>query len=150
MASGPALISPILNKTRDSIPVVCAIIERGGLVLLTQRPPHKHLGGKWEFPGGKVDGNESPSSAIVREIREELGCEFSPRSELPRSQHEYEKITIEMIPLVGCLADANADPICHEHDAIVWVQTGELGNYDLAPADYPVLENYLKSLPPHV
>ena len=127
-------------------PVVCAIIERKGFVLLAKRPAHKHLGGKWEFPGGKVENAESPSTAIVREIREELGCEFSPRNVLPPNLHEYENITIEMIPLVGHLADSSADPICHEHDEIAWVSPSELRNYDLAPADIPVVEAYRQSL----
>ena len=59
------------------IPVVCALIERDGLVLVAQRPAHKHLPLKWEFPGGKVEPGESPEAAIVRELREELGCEFA-------------------------------------------------------------------------
>tara|TARA_R110002111_G_scaffold66825_1_gene108823 strand:+ start:440 stop:892 length:453 start_codon:yes stop_codon:yes gene_type:complete len=149
MASGPALISPIPNMSRDSIPVVCAIIEREGFVLLAKRPADKHLGGKWEFPGGKVETGESPSTAIVREIKEELGGEFLPRTELQRSLHEYEKITIEMIPIIGRLTNSSANLICHEHDQIVWVRSEELSNYDLAPADYPVLENYFKTLSDH-
>jgi len=118
-------------------------------VLLAQRPPHKHLGGKWEFPGGKVENDELPSAAIVREIREELGCEFLPRSELPRRVHHYETLTIEMIPFVGCIAESSADPLCHEHEEIVWARPEELWNYDLAPADYPVLEDYLQHFHPH-
>ena len=132
--------------TPDSIPVVCAIIERDGLVLLAKRPAHKHLGGKWEFPGGKVEHDESPSDAIMREISEELGCKFLPRNALPRSLYEYENITIEMIPLVGHLANNSPDPICHEHDEIAWVSPAELRNYELAPADFPVVEAYRQSL----
>ena len=145
MPTEPALISPIPNMSRDSIPVVCAIIERNGLVLLAQRPLHKHLGGKWEFPGGKVEDGESPEAAIVREIREELGCEFSPCTELPCSRHHYEKLTIEMRPFIGHLTAASAEPVCHEHEALVWAKPEALTHYDLAPADYPVLETYLKS-----
>ena len=56
------------------IPVVCAVIERKGRVLIARRPAHKHLGLKWEFPGGKVEPDESAEAAIIREIQEELGC----------------------------------------------------------------------------
>lgn len=130
----------------DSIPVVCAIIERNGLVLLAQRPPHKHLGGKWEFPGGKVETDETPRDAIIREISEELGSEFTPRSALPRSVHHYEKIAIEMIPFVGCLTETSASPQYHEHVALSWAKPSELLNYDLAPADIPVVTAYREAL----
>jgi 8-oxo-dGTP diphosphatase len=129
--------------------VVCAIIERKGLVLLAQRPAHKHLGGKWEFPGGKIESGESPAEAIVREIHEELGCEFVPRAELPRCLHHYDKITIEMIPIAGAFSHPSAKIVCHEHSAVAWSQPEELRAYDLAPADYPVLENYLNTLRRH-
>jgi len=111
-------------------------------VLLAQRPAHKHLGGKWEFPGGKVEPGESPHEALKREINEELGCDFVPRAELPRSVHRYETITIEMIPIVGQLAESSTDPIYHEHEAVAWARPEELPDYDLAPADYPVVEAY--------
>jgi 8-oxo-dGTP diphosphatase len=57
------------------IPVVCAVIvDERGRALVAQRPAHKHLGLKWEFPGGKVELGETPESAMLREIEEELGC----------------------------------------------------------------------------
>ncbi len=151
MPSRPAQISLIPNKIRDSnsTPVVCAIIEHAGLVLLAKRPAHKHLGGKWEFPGGKVEFGESPSEAIVREIREELGGSFVPNTELPRSLHHYESITIEMIPFVGVFSHSSTEVEYHEHSAVAWLRPEELRNYDLASADYPVLENYLNTLRRH-
>ena len=115
-------------------------------MLLAQRPTHKHLGGKWEFPGGKVENDESPSAAIAREVREELGCEFLPRFELPRSVHHYEKITIEMIPFVGHLAESSPLPLCHEHAALSWAEPCELLSYDLAPADIPIIPVYRQTL----
>jgi 8-oxo-dGTP diphosphatase len=59
---------------KPPLPVVAAVIERDGLVLVAQRPPGKHLALKWEFPGGKIEAGETPAAALVREIREELGC----------------------------------------------------------------------------
>jgi 8-oxo-dGTP diphosphatase len=124
------------------IPVVCAVIERGPQVLLARRPPGKHLPLKWEFPGGKVEPGESPAAAIVREIREELGCAVVITRALPRSIHQYERALIEMIPFVCRLAEGSPEPHPHEHTALVWVKAGALLDYDLAAADLPVVENY--------
>ena len=126
--------------TLKSIPVVCAVIlEASGRVLVAQRPAHKHLGGKWEFPGGKVEPGEGPEVALVREIREELGCDIFIRRALPRFTHDYGTVVIEMIPFVCELAPCSPPPLTHEHAALAWADVGDLKNYDLAPADWPVL-----------
>ncbi len=123
-----------------SIPVVCAILRRGDLILLAQRPEGKHLALKWEFPGGKVEPGEDPRAAMVRELREELGCEIEIEAVLPRSSHTYERGTVEMIPFVCRLTSASTEPHPHEHSALTWVRMAELATYDLAPADWPVVE----------
>lgn len=122
------------------IPVVCAVIERpDGRVLLAQRPAHKHLGLKWEFPGGKVEPGESPEDALRREIKEELGCDLALGAALPPFTHDYGTVVITMIPFVCTLAAASPAPHPHEHVALAWVARDELETYDLAPADWPVL-----------
>lgn len=128
----------------EPIPVVCAVIERAGRVLVAQRPTHKHLPLKWEFAGGKVEPGESAEAAIVREIREELGCEFEITRALPRFTHAY-AVTIEMIPFVGRLAPASPEPQPHEHVALRWVDPAELPALDLAAADLPVVAAWLDS-----
>ena len=122
--------------------VVCALIERAGRVLLAQRPAHKHLALKWEFPGGKVDPGESAEAALIREIREELCCEVTLQRALPHITHRYERATIEMIPFVCSLAPDSPEPRPAEHLAIVWALPAELESYDLAAADRPVLGLY--------
>lgn len=124
------------------VPVVCAVIERDGLVLLAQRPPHKLLPLKWEFAGGKVEPGEAPAAAIVREIREELGVEIRITRALPPFVHDYGRVVIEMIPFVCTLADPAAEPHAHEHIALAWAKPAELTSYDLAAADLPVIEAY--------
>jgi 8-oxo-dGTP diphosphatase len=124
------------------IPVVCALIERAGRVLLAQRPAHKHLALKWEFPGGKVDPGESAEAALIREIKEELLCEITLRRALPRTTHTYGRTTIEMIPFVCSLAPESPEPRPTEHVAVVWVWPAELDAYDLAAADRPVVQKY--------
>jgi 8-oxo-dGTP diphosphatase len=122
------------------IPVVCAIIIRDNHILLAQRPEGKHLALKWEFPGGKVEPGEEPAAALIRELREEMGCTVDIVAALPRSEHSYDRGTIEMIPFV-CALNANiAEPAAHEHAAIAWVTLDQIEGFDLAPADWPVVE----------
>lgn len=125
-----------------TIPVVCAILVRDERVLLAQRPVGKHLALKWEFPGGKVESGESAAAALVREMREELGCDIEVLAELSHSQHTYDRGTIEMIPFVCALAKDSPEPHPHEHAAIVWSVMSDLLKHDLAPADYPVVDAY--------
>ena len=124
------------------IPVVCAVLEHDGLVLLAQRPADKHLPLKWEFPGGKVEPNESPGAAIVREIQEELGCAVHIIRALPPFVHHYPRATIEMIPFVCRLEPNSPAPHPHEHVALAWIKPEELINHDLAAADLPVIASY--------
>ena len=125
--------------------VVCALIERAGRVLLARRPPHKHLALKWEFPGGKVDCGETPEAALVRELREELGCNVTIQRPLPRFLHTYDRTTIEMIPFVCRLSPGSPEPHPLEHSALAWVPPRELSGFDLAAADLPVTEAYLQT-----
>jgi 8-oxo-dGTP diphosphatase len=128
-------------ETRRPIAVVCALIlDTEGRVLLAQRPAHKHLGLKWEFPGGKVETTESPETALIREIREELACEIQIGRALPPYRHDYTTVVIEMLPFLCTLAAGSAPPHPHEHIALAWVATTDVANYDLAPADLPLIE----------
>lgn len=127
---------------KTAIPVVCAVIERDGQVLLAQRPANKLLGLKWEFPGGKVEPGEAADTAILREIREELGCELTVTRALPAFLHDYGTVLIEMIPFVCALAPDSPEPHAHEHVAIHWVRPENLLTYDLAAADLPVIASY--------
>ena len=124
------------------IPVVCAVIEKDGRVLLAQRPAGKHLALKWEFAGGKVEPGEDPAAALVREIREELGCEILIVRPLPPFAHRYPEVLIEMFPFACRLAPGSAEPHAHEHVALAWVVPSELLRYDLAAADLPVVAAY--------
>lgn len=126
--------------TAPPLPVVCAILHDGhGRVLVAQRPAHKHLALKWEFPGGKVEPGERPERALVREIAEELGCDIAIGRALPRFTHDYGAVVIEMIPFTCTLVPGSPAPQLHEHVALRWVPPAELPTLDLAPADVPIL-----------
>ena len=125
------------------IPVVCALIERDGRVLIAQRPAHKHLGLLWEFPGGKVEPGEDPAHALKREIREELGCEIDLVHTLPTQPFTYETVAIALKPFVAKLSSGSPPPSPREHLTIAWESPADLPSRPLAPADLPVLRNYL-------
>jgi 8-oxo-dGTP diphosphatase len=131
----------------NPVPVVCALIERQGQVLLARRPAHKHPALKWEFPGGKVDPGETAEAALVREIREELGCDIAIVGALPRLAHAYGPAAVEMIPFVCRLSPDSPEPHPAEHVEIRWVKPGELLAHDLAGADRPIVTAYLNQLP---
>lgn len=125
---------------RPPLPVVAAVIADGsGRVLIAQRPTHKHLALKWEFPGGKIEANEAPATALARELREELGVEIEILRTLPAFTHDYGSIVIAMLPFLCGLAPGSAAPSAHEHVALRWVSVAELATFDLAAADLPIV-----------
>jgi 8-oxo-dGTP diphosphatase len=126
------------------INVVCAIIEKGEKILVAKRPTTKSMGGKWELPGGKIEPGEDPRAAIVREIREELGCEVAVRAQLTPHEHEYPSFAIRLIPLLCYVIDDEPRPL--EHDAIIWAEREELQRLDWAEADIPIVASYLASI----
>lgn len=130
-----------------SIPVTCAVIvDAVGRLLLAQRPPGKHLAGKWEFAGGKVESGEAAAGALIREIREELGCDIKVVVALPDFDHDYGTVVIRMFPFICHLEEGSPEPHPHEHTALAWVSIEKLAAYDLAPADWPVVEAYRRTL----
>jgi len=125
------------------IPVVCAVIEdHSGRILIAQRPADKHLGLKWEFPGGKVEPGEAPNHALLRELNEELGCTVVITRTLEPFHYDYTRVLIEMFPFVCQLAPGSAAPAALEHVEIRWITPAEISNFDLAPADWPVVARY--------
>ena len=76
--------------------VAAALYGRDGRILIAQRPPGKHMAGRWEFPGGKVDPGESEAMALVRELREELGIEVTASRPFMRLAHSYSDRDVEL------------------------------------------------------
>jgi 8-oxo-dGTP diphosphatase len=133
-------VPPNRVSSRSPLPVVAAVLTApDGRVLLAQRPAHKHLGRKWEFPGGKIEPGETPAAALRRELHEELGCETVVTAPLPRFEHDYGTVLIAMIPFICTLAPGSPPPQAREHLALAWVAVSDLRHYDLAPADWPVV-----------
>lgn len=123
------------------IRVACALIERGGQLLIAQRPAGKALAGKWEFPGGKLELDESPEDCLIREISEELCCVVRITQTLTPVVHHYDSFSIDLLPFVCDVEEG--EPQAIEHSAIQWLDLAQLLEHDLAEADIPIAREYL-------
>lgn len=124
--------------------VTCAIIEKDGAVLATQRSSIMRLPLKWEFPGGKIAQGELPKDCLRREILEELGLNINVGQSLPPYTHHYLAFTVTLYPFI-CLIESG-EFVLHEHAAFAWLIPEKLHTLDWAEADLPVIESYLSTL----
>lgn len=117
--------------------VVAAVIVRDGRVLLTRRLEGQHLAGLWEFPGGKLEGGESPEEALVRECREECGIEVEVGEIVDVTYHRYPE---KDVLLLFYRCELRAGEVRHLQVADhAWVAPSELDEYPLPPADERVI-----------
>lgn len=135
------------SSLRDTIQVACAIIEREGKVLATQRSKSMSLPLKWEFPGGKIHHGESPGECLRRELQEELGIEAAIGHPLPSVTHSYQTFSVTLHPFVGSIVAGEIT--LHEHAALAWLTPPELHTLDWAEADMPVIESYREFIKTH-
>jgi 8-oxo-dGTP diphosphatase len=119
--------------------VAVALIDKDGRVLIAQRPSYKSMAGLWEFPGGKVEYGETPENALIRELNEELGIDTwqSCLAPLSFASHSYEEFHL-LMPLFVCRKwIGTPKPI--EGQVLKWVSKNDLRNYDMPPADIPLV-----------
>ena len=126
--------------------VAAALIDIDGRVLLTQRPEGKAMAGLWEFPGGKVRPDETPETALIRELKEELGIDVAEACLAPLSfaSHRYERFHL-LMPLYACRRWTGS-PEAREGQRLAWVRPQKLEHYPMPPADKPLvamLRNWL-------
>ena len=124
-----------MNK--KTIEVVAAVIEKDGKYFIAKRPNRGELALKWEFPGGKVEVNESREDALIREIKEEFKSEIKVRRFIQTVEHEYQTFHIILHCYLCELVDGNMELM--EHVDKIWVSKEELIHYDLAKADLLIL-----------
>jgi 8-oxo-dGTP diphosphatase len=126
------------------VQVVCGVIRNPeGAYLACQRPMDRHLGGLWEFPGGKVELGESAEAALVRELGEELAVLVEVSSPLLPVIWNYGDIIIRLCPFLCKIVAGTLRAL--EHDQVLWVFPADFGSLAWAPADVPVLRE-LRSL----
>ncbi|HEX4977972.1 MAG TPA: NUDIX domain-containing protein [Nocardioides sp.] len=122
--------------------VMGAAIIDGGRLLAARRTAPAHARGLWELPGGKVEPGEDPDVAIVREVREELGCEVAVVGHLEGRQ----PIDGRHVLRVAVVALVAGEPVPHEHDAVRWLAADELDLVTWLEPDVPFLAELRRRL----
>jgi len=119
--------------------VAVALIDTDGRVLLARRPAGKSMAGLWEFPGGKVRPGELPEAALIRELREELSIDVTASCLAPFTfaSHHYADFHL-LMPLYVCRVwEGTPRPL--EGQTLKWVRPPGLADYDMPPADRPLV-----------
>jgi len=134
--SNPAKNSKL--KAKNCVEVSAALIFRDGKLLITQRHAGSHLGGFWEFPGGKREAGETFEECLVREIREELGIEISTGAQFEEIAHDYPEKSVHLKFFICKLVSGRPQPL--DCAAFKWIGRSELADYEFPPADAQLLE----------
>ena len=127
-----------MNRPAALLVVAGALCDARGRILIARRPADRHMGGRWEFPGGKVGRDESEEQALVRELREELGVQARAPQFCLRLTHAYPDRTVELSCWI--VADFSGEPQCRDGQQLKWVAAAELMQQDILEADLPFIE----------
>ena len=122
--------------------VAVALIRADGRIFLQRRPQGKAHGGLWEFPGGKIEPKESPESALVREIREELGVAIDPAELVPAAfasdGGDRQAGRPAIVILLYTCRSWPSEPRALEAEAAAWFEPCEMAELAMPPLDYPL------------
>jgi len=140
----------LTNNSTLCVVVALALISGEGRVLLQRRNSEGLHGGLWEFPGGKVDAGESPDSAVLREIEEEIGLRLAPEavrpftfSAGPRDPRTPEE---QLVILLYTCRNWTGEPRCLAGHEIAWFEAEETTGLGMPPLDYPLAKNLASAL----
>lgn len=120
------------------IEVVAAMIRRNGRFLICQRPAGKANALGWEFPGGKIESNETPEAALAREIREELDFDIAVGKRLAAVEYVYPHAAIRLTLFEA--APASGEPKCLEHADMAWISAEDIAHYTFCAADAKLIQ----------
>jgi 8-oxo-dGTP diphosphatase len=124
----------------------CALVDADGRVLLAQRPAGKPMAGLWEFPGGKVEAGERPEETLIRELKEELAITVREACLAPLTfaSHTYPDFHL-LMPLYVCRR-WEGTVTATEGQQLVWVKPNRLRDYEMPPADVPLIAHLMALL----
>ena len=117
------------------------LIDDAGRVLVTRRAPDAHQGGLWEFPGGKVEADETLLEALTRELREELGVSVEAAEALMVLEHDYGDKQVRLD--VHRVTRWSGEPRGLEGQPLAWQRPEQLRNWTFPSANRPILERLL-------
>ncbi|ABN52715.1 MAG TPA: 8-oxo-dGTP diphosphatase MutT [Hungateiclostridium thermocellum] len=126
----------------ERIRVTAGIIINNDKVLITRRAPNENFAGGWEFPGGKIEADETPEECLARELKEELNITVSVEGFCTEVPYDYDDISIDLIAYYCTIVDGEIQ--MSVHDKYKWVKIEDLLNYDLLPADVPIAKRVVK------
>ena len=132
-----------MSGAKKAVEVSAALIFRAGKLLITQRHAKSHLGGLWEFPGGKREPGESFEACLVREIREEIGVEISVGELFEEIRHDYPEKSVHLKFFICRLLAG--EPQRLDCAAVKWIAPSELAAHEFPAADAQLLAR-LRSL----
>jgi 8-oxo-dGTP diphosphatase len=124
----------------------CALVDADGRVLIAQRPAGKPMAGLWEFPGGKIEDGEAPEASLIRELQEELGIVVNEACLAPLTfaSHAYPDFHL-LMPLYVCRR-WEGQVTAQEGQALAWVKPNRLREYEMPPADVPLISHLMALL----
>ncbi|CUB05898.1 8-oxo-dGTP diphosphatase MutT [Marinomonas fungiae] len=123
------------------IRVAAGIIMRDEQVFIALRSQDKHQGGCWEFPGGKVELDEEPRAALVRELEEECGIQVNVSSPFQLIRHDYSDKSVELHFFK--VTDFDGEPHGKEGQEVAWVSLKDLTSYTFPEANVPIVKALL-------
>ncbi len=121
----------------EKINVAAAIIIKDEKYFIAKRNKNKHLGGFYEFPGGKQDVNETLQETVIREIKEELDVYVCVGEKLGEEHYKDEKINVHLHYYFCTILNGNI--VLKEHEDSAWVTKEELKNYNFAEGDKDII-----------
>lgn len=121
--------------------VTAAVIIRDRKVLIAQRQSGSHMEYKWEFPGGKLEPDETPEECIVREIKEEMDIDIEVIDIYKVVKFKYEEKDILLLCYLCRILEGEGKAI--ECNDFRWVTKNELPDFDFVPADLPIIEKLI-------
>jgi 8-oxo-dGTP diphosphatase len=126
------------------VDVAIAIVCRQRKVLICRRRRQDHLGGFWEFPGGKLEAGETIQQCLARELREELDIAIEPITQLPMIEHDYPDVLVRLHPYICTHRAGEPKPIgC---DELIWIDPNGLREYEFPPANKQLIEQLIERL----
>lgn len=119
--------------------VAAALVDADGRILVAERPAGKHLAGQWEFPGGKIEAGETPETALVRELAEELGVDTSASCLAPAGFASHAYPAFHLVLLLFACRKWRGTPHGRDGQRVQWLRPNALFALDMPPADRPLL-----------
>jgi 8-oxo-dGTP diphosphatase len=126
------------TETPEITRVTAAILINDEKIIIAKRKSTGKLPNKWEFPGGKIENDETPEQCLKRELKEEFDINVSVGEYLGSSIYHYDHLSIELLAYRTFWEGGSIS--LKDHDDIAWVSLEQIGEYDFAPADIPFVD----------